>query len=118
MFNLNKESNLFWFNGDSFCSNIQFELIGIICGLAIFNNALLDIHLPLVCFKKLLDERPNLDDMKEYSFEIGNSLEYILNYTDDNLEDVLMVNFMIETDFFGESKKFNMIENGENIYVN
>ena len=82
-------------------------------GLAIYNKALLDIHFPLVCFKKLMGEEPNLDDLKEYSFEIGNSLEYILNYDGEDLEDALMVNFMIETDFYGGSHKFDLIPNGE-----
>ena len=60
----------------------------------------------------------DIDDMKEFSFEIGNSLEYISNYEGADLEDTLMVNFMIETDYFGGSKKLELIPNGEQIYVN
>lgn len=37
MFSYHKESRLFWFNGLSFESNVKFELIGILMGIAIYN---------------------------------------------------------------------------------
>ena len=55
MFNYNKDSHLFWFNGNTFESNLKFELIGILMGLAIFNDNILDMHLPMACYKKLLN---------------------------------------------------------------
>ena len=67
MFNLEKESQLFWFNGFTFESNIKFELIGVLMGIAIYNQVLLDINLPLACYKKLLDIHPSLEDLYEIS---------------------------------------------------
>jgi len=37
MLNYYKESRLFWFNGNTFESNVKFELIGILMGIAIYN---------------------------------------------------------------------------------
>lgn len=44
-----------------------FHLIGIICGLAIYNSTVVDLHFPLALYKKLLDVSPTLDDFKELS---------------------------------------------------
>lgn len=66
MFSYDKEQRLYWFRGDSFASPIQFELIGIILGLAIFNGVILDVHLPMACYKKLKGEQPDLDDLIQF----------------------------------------------------
>ena len=55
MFHHNPEMGLFWFNGNTHEPNINFELIGVLMGLAIFNNVLIDFPFPRACFKKLLD---------------------------------------------------------------
>jgi hypothetical protein len=78
-------------------------------GLAIYNHALLDIHFPTVCFKKLLGKAASLDDLKELDLELACGLEYILHYEGADLESALYVNFMMETEFFGESQKFYLI---------
>ena len=55
MFTHNEESRMLWFNGNTFESNIKFELIGMLMGIAIYNQNILDLHLPMACYKKLLD---------------------------------------------------------------
>lgn len=55
MFKYFEDSRLFWFNGHTFESNVKFELIGIIMGLAIYNSNILDLHMPMACYKKLLN---------------------------------------------------------------
>lgn len=42
-------------------------MIGIICGLAIYNSTVVDLHFPMVLYKKLLDVFPTLQDLKELS---------------------------------------------------
>lgn len=42
-------------------------MIGIVCGLAIYNSTVVDLHFPLVLYKKLLDVPPVLDDLKVLS---------------------------------------------------
>lgn len=55
MFTHYEESRMMWFNGNTYESNVKFELIGILMGIAIYNSNILDLHLPIACYKKLLD---------------------------------------------------------------
>ena len=64
MFTYNEKLRLYWFNGMSHEPNINFELIGILMGMAIYNNIILDIPFPLACYKKLLFHKPNFDDLR------------------------------------------------------
>ena len=117
MFNYNEKTRLFWFNMYSFEPKIKFELIGIILGLALFNNVILDIKFPLVIYKKLLDYKPDLQDMKECDPELFNTLTYLKNTKDDNLKEKLSTTFTITNDKFGEKIVIPLKENGENIYI-
>jgi ubiquitin-protein ligase E3 A len=54
MFLYNESERLYWFNGQSHEPPINFELIGILMGLSIYNNVILDMPFPLACYKKLL----------------------------------------------------------------
>ena len=66
MFNTpSQETQLIWFNGDSFESPIKYQLVGTLMGLAIFNGVLLDLPLPLAAYKKLLGHQPELSDLEE-----------------------------------------------------
>uniref|UniRef100_A0A8C1C7T4 HECT and RLD domain containing E3 ubiquitin protein ligase 3 n=1 Tax=Cyprinus carpio carpio TaxID=630221 RepID=A0A8C1C7T4_CYPCA len=67
MFTQYSESNLLWFSDKCFVEHNWFHLIGIICGLAIYNSTVVDLHFPLVLYKKLLNVSPTLDDLKELS---------------------------------------------------
>lgn len=64
MFTYNEKQRLYWFNGLSHEMPINFELIGILMGLAIYNNILLEVPFPLACYKKLLFKKPNFDDLR------------------------------------------------------
>mmetsp|Transcript_2710 Transcript_2710/g.3166 ORF Transcript_2710/g.3166 Transcript_2710/m.3166 type:complete len:440 (-) Transcript_2710:382-1701(-) len=118
MFNYHQESKYVWFNGDTYESNIKFELIGALMGLAIYNGIILDIHYPLACYKKLLDLEPTIEDLKEMIPSTGNSLQYILNCQSETLEQDLYLSFIYEYEVFGENKLEELKENGANIYVN
>ena len=65
MFTYYDESRMMWFNGNTYESNVKFELIGILMGIAIYNSNILDMHLPIACYKKLLNIQPNLKDLYE-----------------------------------------------------
>ena len=64
MFFYNEELRIYWFNGFSHEMNINYELIGLLMGLAIYNNTILSVTFPLVCYKKLLFMKPNFDDLR------------------------------------------------------
>ena len=110
---------MFWFNGLSAECNINFELIGIVTGLAISNNVILDMQFPMALYKMLLGQNPNMDDMKEWQPEIAQSLEFIGNYKNEgtSLQDALDLNFTVERENFGEKFNEELLPNGANIPV-
>ena len=59
MFVWNAQTRAFWFNHLSIDTEQDFSLVGMILGLAIYNGVILDVHFPLVVFKKLLNKQPD-----------------------------------------------------------
>ena len=59
MFVWNAQTRTFWFNHLSMDTEQDFLLVGMILGLAIYNGVILDVHFPLVAFKKLLNKQPD-----------------------------------------------------------
>eukprot|EP01119_Soliformovum_irregulare_P023205 TRINITY_DN8079_c2_g1_i2.p2 TRINITY_DN8079_c2_g1~~TRINITY_DN8079_c2_g1_i2.p2 ORF type:complete len:422 (+),score=148.47 TRINITY_DN8079_c2_g1_i2:1779-3044(+) len=116
MFTFDEISRTCWFNMNSMESNSQFKLIGAMLGIAIYNGIVLDLHFPLVAYKKLLKLKPNLNDLKEASPALASSLEKLLNF-EGNVEN-LETYFEVTTDFFGAPKVTPLIENGSQIQVN
>ena len=117
MFSYNKKTRLFWFNHYSFEPEIKFELIGIIFGLAIYNNNILDVKLPIAVYKKLLGIKPTLDDMKEIDPDLYQSLKFLKSTENENLEKDLDTNFTVLDEKFGEKILVELKENGENIMI-
>ena len=64
MFVFDNETRLFWFNRLSFETEAQFKLIGILLGLAIYNNIILDIHFPMVVYRKLMGRNGAFADLE------------------------------------------------------
>ena len=55
---------MFWFNPTSFENDGHFTLIGIVLGLAIYNNIILDVHFPMVVYRKLMGKKGTFEDLK------------------------------------------------------
>ena len=117
MFSYNKKTRLYWFNHYSFEPKIKYELIGIIFGLAIYNNTILDVKLPITVYKKLLGIKPDLEDMKQCDPELYHTLSYLRNNNDENLKEDLDTNFTVIDAKFGEKLVIPLKPNGENIMI-
>lgn len=63
MFTYDENTKLFWFNPSSFETEGQFTLIGIVLGLAIYNNCILDVHFPMVVYRKLMGKKGTFRDL-------------------------------------------------------
>lgn len=63
MFTYDESTKLFWFNPSSFENEGQFTLIGIVLGLAIYNNCILDVHFPMVVYRKLMGKKGTFRDL-------------------------------------------------------
>ncbi|XP_034538361.1 probable E3 ubiquitin-protein ligase HERC4 [Notolabrus celidotus] len=118
MFRYHDDSRLIWFSNKTFEDIDLFNLIGVICGLAIYNLTIVELNFPLALYKKLLKKKPNLDDLKELMPDVGRSLQHLLDYTEDDLEDTFCLNFTITEENYGATEVFELAPNGENINVN
>ncbi|XP_062378987.1 probable E3 ubiquitin-protein ligase HERC3 isoform X1 [Sardina pilchardus] len=117
MFTHYSDSNLLWFSDKCFVEHNWFHLIGIICGLAIYNSTVVDLHFPLGLYKKLLDVSPTLEDLKELSPTEGRSLQHLLDYEGDDIEETFCLNFAITREYYGLTEVKELIPGGEGITV-
>lgn len=67
MFTSQQETQTVWFNPTSFESNAQFTLIGIVLGLAIYNNIILDVHFPMIVYRKLMGKKGTFYDLEDWN---------------------------------------------------
>lgn len=65
MFTYDEHTKLFWFNPSSFENEGQYTLIGIVLGLAIYNNCILDVHFPMVVYRKLMGKKGTFRDLAD-----------------------------------------------------
>ncbi|XP_024115134.1 probable E3 ubiquitin-protein ligase HERC3 [Oryzias melastigma] len=117
MFTHYKDSNLLWFSDKCFVEQNWFHLIGIICGLAIYNSTVVDLHFPLALYKKLLDVSPSLEDFKELSPTEARSLQQLLDYEGRDVEGTFLLNFAITRENYGMTEVKELVPGGESIAV-
>lgn len=67
MFKEYEETRTIWFSEDSLEDEVMYFLIGLLCGLAIYNFIIIDLPFPLALYKKLLKEPCGLVDIKDLS---------------------------------------------------
>ncbi|XP_030046534.1 probable E3 ubiquitin-protein ligase HERC6 isoform X2 [Microcaecilia unicolor] len=102
-----------WFPSSPSVEKKKYFLFGILCGLAVFNYTVVYLPFPLALYKKLLDKKVTLEDMKEFQPTIGRSLQYILDCAFDDPEKNPDVYFSIPWD----NKEVDLIPNGSSIVV-
>jgi E3 ubiquitin-protein ligase HECTD2 len=98
MFVYHESTRLFWFSLSQKGNLREYNLIGVLMGLAVYNAIILDIHFPHICYKKLLsppvvpnyDYVPvgvihsfNVEDLAQIMPGVANSLESLLSYDGD-----------------------------------
>jgi hypothetical protein len=116
MFKYYPESRLLWFNSDSFESDREFELIGKLLGIAIYNSIIIDLRMPSALYKKLKKKRCNLDDLAELQPDLAKGFRELLSF-DGNVEETFGQVFQMSYDFFGERRTIDLKEDGANIAV-
>lgn len=62
-----------------------FHLIGLICGLAIYNLTIVELNFPVALYKKLLKREATLDDLKELMPDVGRSETITCGFPSTNL---------------------------------
>jgi len=117
MFEFNEQTRLCWFNPNSFETENQFTLIGLLFGIAIYNSVILDVHFPPVIYRKLLGKPGTFNDLQTTHGEIYRSLRYLLDYTGNVAEDIMTTFEISYKDVFGSTISHELIEDGKNIPV-
>ncbi|KAJ9515135.1 hypothetical protein QJQ45_028940 [Haematococcus lacustris] len=125
MFVWNDESRTFWLNpcrqvrvrirGErvrDLESELEFQLVGVVMGLAIYNGIILDVKLPLVAYKvKLLGEAAAPSDLAEVNPGLARGLQQLLDFEGD-VEATFCRTFEVEYDFFGDMRKVELLPGG------
>ncbi|KAM7167524.1 putative E3 ubiquitin-protein ligase HERC6 isoform 2-T2 [Macrochelys suwanniensis] len=103
-----------WFPTSPSVEKKKYFLFGILCGLSLFNRIIAFIPFPLAIFKKLLDKKPSLEDLKELSPVVGKSLQAVLDYEHDDIEENLQIHYCVSWD----NKEVDLIPDGSSVAVN
>lgn len=133
MFERTEESPNLWFNKNSFEANLQFELFGIVLGLAIYNQVILDVKFPMGLYKKLIfsgdtegssvkkDFELGLSDLMDFKPVLAQGLIALLEYDPacgTSFEDVFpALRFVVEYECYGSMVEAELIDGGKDIAV-
>jgi len=131
MFTYNNKVRSWWFNSASTETEQEFNLLGVLMGLAVYNGINLDIRLPLCCYKKLLSpavvpfHNPHapvgiatlsLEDLSDVNPELAHGLKELLSYEGD-VENDLCQTFQISYKSYGVVVTKDLKKNGSQIPV-
>ncbi|XP_049870394.1 probable E3 ubiquitin-protein ligase HERC4 [Pectinophora gossypiella] len=117
MFQTSDETNMIWFSNNPFEDDVMYYLIGAIYGLAIYNSIIIYVPFPLVLYKKLLGESVMLDDLSDIYPTLANSLKSLLDYPDNDVEEVFSLCFAVNTVVFDQIHVHPLKDDGVNIPV-
>ncbi|XP_012973177.1 probable E3 ubiquitin-protein ligase HERC6 isoform X2 [Mesocricetus auratus] len=113
MFMYPDESSRMWFPVKPKFEKKNYFLFGVLCGLSLSNLKAVNLPFPLALYKKLLEQKPSLEDLKELSFPLGKSLQEVLNCKAGDVEE-LHIYFSI----YWDKKDADLITNGISVPVN
>uniref|UniRef100_A0A0P5J2E5 E3 ubiquitin-protein ligase HERC3 n=1 Tax=Daphnia magna TaxID=35525 RepID=A0A0P5J2E5_9CRUS len=117
MFTHYQESRAIWFSELSLEEQGMYFLIGLLCGLAIYNFTIINLPFPLVLYKKLLAEPVHLDDIDGLCPTLMRSLHSLLDYEGDDIDEVFCLSFVMSREVFGSVQTDELKPGGANIPV-
>ncbi|XP_035982130.1 probable E3 ubiquitin-protein ligase HECTD2 isoform X3 [Fundulus heteroclitus] len=130
MFSFMKDSRCHWFSSWKCDNYSEFQMVGTLMGLAVYNSIALDIHFPLYCYRKLLTpptvpSDPNayigmatatLDDLQQVMPDLAHGLAELLSY-EGNVEEDFYLTFQVFQEEMGVVKSYNLKPGGDKIPV-
>lgn len=87
-------SHTLWFNSASCDAPLEFELIGQLLGIAIYNGVICNVAFPSVVYKKLLGRVPTLEDLTASNPALGQGLAALLAF-DGDVEETFQRHFQL-----------------------
>eukprot|EP00286_Rhodomonas_abbreviata_P003077 CAMPEP_0181344412 /NCGR_PEP_ID=MMETSP1101-20121128/32159_1 /TAXON_ID=46948 /ORGANISM="Rhodomonas abbreviata, Strain Caron Lab Isolate" /LENGTH=631 /DNA_ID=CAMNT_0023456213 /DNA_START=77 /DNA_END=1970 /DNA_ORIENTATION=+ len=116
MYVYDDEARTFWFSSTALENAREFNLIGKVLGLAIYNSVILDVHFPMVVYKKLMGGPLCLQDLKDCQPALYRGLCTLLSFEGD-VEDVYSRTFVVDYEEYGAVKSHPLKPGGESINV-
>uniref|UniRef100_A0A1A8H3E8 HECT-type E3 ubiquitin transferase n=1 Tax=Nothobranchius korthausae TaxID=1143690 RepID=A0A1A8H3E8_9TELE len=130
MFTYMKDSHCHWFSSWKSDNYSEFQMVGTLMGLAVYNSIALDIHFPLYCYRKLLtpptvpcDQNvlvgmatATLDDLQQVMPDLAHGLSELLSYQ-GNVEEDFHLTFQVFQEEMGVVKPYNLKAGGDKIPV-
>nr|XP_014334294.1 PREDICTED: probable E3 ubiquitin-protein ligase HERC6 isoform X2 [Bos mutus] len=113
MFMYPEEDSYMWFPVKPKFEKKMYFLFGMLCGLSLYNFNVVYLPFPLALFKKLLDQEPSLEDLKELSPSFGKCLQEVLNDDANDIEEEFGLRFSIHWD----QNDVDLIPNGISVFV-
>lgn len=117
MFTYYDETHTIWFNDQTLEGEEMYKLIGELCGLAIYNSIIIDLPFPLALYKKLLKDKPTLQDLHTLSPSVAKGLEQLLKYDGDDFESVFDLTFEISRQRYDQVINVDLIPDGSKVPV-
>lgn len=114
MFVLDRETRTYWFSPLS-QEFREFELIGTILGLAIYNGVILDVHFPRVVYKKLMGRATQLADLADVSPDLHRGMQTLLTFDPAAVEAVYAREFQVEVDNYGQKQTMELKPGGATV---
>jgi ubiquitin-protein ligase E3 A len=113
MFSYNDETRLFWFGASSMLGlEMEYELIGMIVGLAIYNGHILEFRFPMLIYRKLMGQPPGMRDLKEVNPWVHSGFLKMLDATPAEVDAYGLV-FQASQEVFGEVQTVDLAVGGE-----
>eukprot|EP00127_Corallochytrium_limacisporum_P006979 Clim_evm33s239 gene=Clim_evmTU33s239 len=117
MFTHLDEMRSYWFDPDSLATDDEFELVGNVLGLAVYNGIILDVHFPMPVYRKLLGEVVGLQDIKDLDPDLHEGLKQLLEFEGD-VENIFCRTFRVERrKFDGDMVQIDLVEHGDDVAV-
>jgi len=116
MFFENQETRQFWFNSSSFTFKEEFELIGMIFGLAIYHGVIIEAPFPSLLFKKLLNFPLDFDDFMDFDPTMARTLNKLRTFEEADLKGVGLT-FIYSHSRYGENIVHELKPDGDKIPV-
>lgn len=105
-------------NAHNTWSAAEYNMVGILLGLAAYNSVLLDIHFAPVFYKRLLNMPVSLEDLAAVDPELHKGLLLLLNYSPAaEVEDIFCRSFVVEWEAFGAKCEHELMQDGKNVAV-
>jgi hypothetical protein len=116
MFKVNEDSNLMYFNPHTFEIGLEFELIGTLLGVAIYNSIILDIQFPMVVYKRLKGHKPDIHDLTVLDPQLGRNLQKMVDFEGD-VEATFGQVFQVAFEAWGVMTTHDLVPNGGDVPV-